>query len=206
MSDFSVSLALVDFIQPILYSSFIIIMIKNLKGKIKMSLFVPFTVGGIMSICAGLIIPTFKLMVGLGFMEFKLPDVLLTIVEAGVLISSISLFATTFKKNYSEKMYAAGFPISLNTFAIILGAIGMLIMSISLIKIGYRKKSKLAVIFAIMPIVCTLVLGFTSSVVDLYSAASHWVLEAISIIMEGSLLASAITIFKNKENMFVERG
>src|SRR5574344_1179239 len=100
MTTFSVLLGLVDFINPILYTCFFVCMIRNLKGKSKPRYFRLFLVGAIITITGGFIIPTGKVIVGLGVIPFTMPVSIVCIVNIGLFISGATLFLTTLKKNY----------------------------------------------------------------------------------------------------------
>ena len=87
---FSVPLGLLDYINPIFYSITIITIMKNI------GLAEPFhtlmMIGAVLSIFFGFIIPTGKVMVGLGLIKFKMPVSLVFCVNTGILLSGLVFF------------------------------------------------------------------------------------------------------------------
>lgn len=139
---FSIALGLFDYINPIFYSITVLTIIRNLKPLMSMPLFIAFAIGAVISIIFGLTIPTVKLMVGLGIMEFKMPVNLVAYVNIGIFISGLSLFIHTY--SISPIMIILLILITsvilflilkktkkINNIAVIIGAIGYVLIYIS---------------------------------------------------------------------------
>ena len=67
---FSVPLGMVDYINPILYTITITTIIKSIMSSIESPFNIILLIGAILSICFGFFIPTGKVLVGLGMVEF----------------------------------------------------------------------------------------------------------------------------------------
>ena len=80
---FSVGLGLFDYINPILYGITVTTILKHMHGVMPSGLFWLFLCGSVISLVFGLSIPTVKLIVGLGRMQFKMPVNLVSYVNKG---------------------------------------------------------------------------------------------------------------------------
>ncbi len=88
---FSVPLGLFDYVNPILYSITIITIIKNIYYLMDFPYQIILLVGAIFSIIVGFIIPTGKVIVGLGLIKFRMPIALVFSVNFGILLSGLML-------------------------------------------------------------------------------------------------------------------
>ncbi len=200
MNEFSVLLGIVDYFNPLIYFSFLICVVRHIKGKIKKSHYIVFLIGAVMTICAGVIIPTLKIVVGLGKAEFSLPVGIVAIANIGIFLTGVSFFLTTLKRNYSKKMYGAvGAPVfNLNTFIVFFGAVGLIMTYVAMIRLAILKKHKLAILFVVVSIICTMFLCGVATVADLESPLVHWVIQLTNILAQSCLLTSAILVFKKR--------
>jgi hypothetical protein len=90
-SRFSVPLGLLDYINPILYSITMVTITRKLFYVMGHPGNVIFLIGAIISVFFGLIIPTGKVLVGLGVIKFRMPVSLVFSVNTGILISGVML-------------------------------------------------------------------------------------------------------------------
>ena len=90
-SRFSVPLGLLDYINPILYSITMVTITGKLFSEMGHPINVIFLIGAIISVFFGLIIPTGKVLVGLGIIKFRMPVSLVFSVNTGILISGLML-------------------------------------------------------------------------------------------------------------------
>ena len=88
---FSVALGLFDYINPIFYGVTVITIMIKMFGVMSIPTYILFAVGAVISLIFGLSIPTVKLIVGLGKMQFKMPVNLVSFVNTGILLSGIAL-------------------------------------------------------------------------------------------------------------------
>ena len=70
---FSVALGLFDYINPILYGVTAITILIKMRGVMSVPLYHLFAFGAVISLIFGRSIPTVKLIVGMGKMQFKMP-------------------------------------------------------------------------------------------------------------------------------------
>ena len=90
-SRFSVPLGLLDYVNPILYSITIITIIRNTGAGMGRPYSTILITGAVISIFFGFIIPTGKVIVGLGLIQFVMPVSLVFCVNTGILMSGLML-------------------------------------------------------------------------------------------------------------------
>ena len=93
---FSIALGLFDYINPILYCITSITLLKNMYGVMATPLYIFYALGVCVSMVFGLSIPTVKVIVGTGKMQFKMPVNLVSYVNTGIFISGLMLFGHVF--------------------------------------------------------------------------------------------------------------
>ncbi|WP_407430842.1 hypothetical protein [Methanobrevibacter sp.] len=204
MVGFSVELAIVDFLVPIIFSCSFMILKNNLKSKMEKKFYSFFVIGMSMSLVMGFIIPTYKLIVGLGFLNFTPPGYLVVITGIGLLIAGISLFINVFKEEDLSKWCGAGLilPIAyLNMIWIILGVVGEALIYISLIKISKENNLKKPIIFLIISFCFIILMGMCGSLQNINSALTHWILEIENVCTQIFLLLAIRNIFPKKRSL-----
>ena len=87
---FSVPLGLLDYINPIFYTITIMTIIKSIHLESPFKIIM--IIGAVLSIVFGFVIPTGKVIVGLGIIKFKMPVSLVFLVNVGILLSGLMLF------------------------------------------------------------------------------------------------------------------
>jgi len=201
---FSVSLGLLDYINPIFYTITIIMIIKN------MNLESPFNtimiVGAILSILFGFIIPTGKVIVGIGIIKFKMPVSLVFLVNTGIFLSGLMLFKDvmnlklvllliigvtmllllTFIYMKSKKI---------NTIAVLTGAFGYLLIYTSLIFLSIRKSNLSSIIFYAIAIILFVMLCGIGINENLKDPKIHWKIEILNVICQGLVVLGTIILF-----------
>ncbi len=91
LNKFSVPLGLLDYINPIFYAITIYTIISNIYPLLQTPYNYILFIGGIISLLFGFIIPTGKVMVGLGIIKFRMPVSLVFCVNSGILLSGLML-------------------------------------------------------------------------------------------------------------------
>lgn len=207
---FSVALGLFDYINPIFYSVTIITIIKNLKSVMSTPLFVIFVTGGIISIIFGLTIPTVKLIVGLGIMEFKMPVNLVAYVNTGIFISGFSLLTYVFNASPIIIIIMALFAVigllliykktkKINTIAVLIGAVGYVLLYVSLITLATRADYYISTILYAIAIGLFVMLCTIGIKANLMNPKVHWVIEISNVICQGSVALATVLLFINSK-------
>ena len=192
---FSVSLGLLDYINPILYSITIIIIIKNIYSIIDTPYNIILLIGAIISIIFGFIIPTGKVIVGLGLIKFKMPVSLVFSVNFGILLSGLMLLKYVMNINLFILLTIISLIVMLllfvyqkskkiNTIAVLIGAFGYLSIYTSLILLSIRSNNIIPIImysFAILLFVMLCGIGIKANLKD---PKVHWIIEISNVVCQ----------------------
>ncbi len=205
VGNFSVALGLFDYINPVFYGITVITIIIKLFAAMSTSAYVIFLLGAVISIIFGLSIPTVKLIVGLGKMQFKMPVNLVSFVNTGILISGIALVSHVVEIKpltlcialvcaagvIGFLWYKTG---KFNTVAVLIGAVGYLMIYASLITLSIRNGVVLPIIlyaFAICLFVFLCLVGILS---NLKNAKVHWVIEISNVVCQFSVALATLIL------------
>lgn len=203
---FSVGLGLFDYINPILYGVTSITVITHLRGVMSTPLFWMYTVGAVLSLVFGFAIPTVKLIVGLGKMQFKMPVDLVSYVNTGILLSGIALASHVVRIELpvlvAVLLCAAGIIAFLwrktgkfNTAAVLIGAVGYLMIYISLIALSAREKMTLPIVLYALAICLFVFLCLVGILSNLKNAKVHWVIEISNVLCQFSVALATMILF-----------
>ena len=206
IGNFSVALGLFDYINPILYGITTITIATHLYGVMNMSAFVIYAIGGALSLLFGLAIPTVKLMVGLGKMQFQMPVNLVSFVNTGILLSGIALSGhvlhikpTAFLFILIASAAVLGFlwykTGKFNTVAVLIGGVGYLMIYASLIALSLRAGSVLSVILYAFAICLFVFLCLVGIKANLKNAKVHWVIEISNVVCQLSVALATVLLF-----------
>ena len=206
IGNFSVALGLFDYINPILYSITVFTIMGKMLGVMSTPTFVIFTLGAVISLIFGLSIPTVKLIVGLGKMQFKMPVNLVSYVNTGILLSGIALASHVISlRPISFVFILLAFAAVIfflwkktgkfNTVAVLIGAVGYLMIYASLITLSVRSGMTMPIIlyaFAICLFVFLCLVGILS---DLKNAKVHWAIEISNVVCQFSVALATVILF-----------
>ena len=201
---FSVPLGLLDYINPIFYMITIMTIIKSINLESPFNIIM--IIGAVLSILFGFVIPTGKVIVGLGIIKFKMPVSLVFLVNVGILLSGLMLFKfamnfelvllltisliilliLTIIYNKSKKM---------NTIAVLIGAFGYLLIYSSLIILSIRKNNFLPTLFYLLAIILFVMLCGIGIKANLKDPKVHWKIEIWNVICQGLVALGTIILF-----------
>ena len=142
--DFSVALGLTDYGNPILYTVTCVTLLVHMKELMPLPWAILWGLGALVSLAFGFTIPTVKLLIGLGKMQFSLPVNLVTYVKSGIFCYGIALMVNMLQLRPLTVLLIA-LPAALflgavyvttkkfNNVAVLIGAIGYLLIYTALI-------------------------------------------------------------------------
>lgn len=205
IGNFSVALGLFDYINPIFYGITVITILVKLFGAMSTPTYIVFALGAIISLIFGLSIPTVKLIVGLGKLQFKMPVNLVSFVNTGILLSGIALVSHVVGiKPLSliiVLLCAAGIIGFLwyktgkfNTVAVLIGAVGYLMIYASMITLSIRSDVILPVILYAIAICLFVFLCFVGIFSNLKNAKVHWAIEISNVICQFFVAFSTVIL------------
>lgn len=207
-NNFSVALGLTDYINPILYTITCLTIIFNINKIMDNPWSILYIIGVILSLIFGFMIPTVKLLVGLGKIKFNLPVKYVFYVNTGIFISGLMLIKNVININtlvFLGIILLSFFILLLiylktkkfNNIAVLIGGIGYLLIYISLITKSINSNIFIPIIlyaFAICLYVLLIGIGIKGNLKD---ARVHWVIEISNIICQSLVAIGTIFLFIN---------
>ena len=197
MNDFSVSMALVDYIPVIFFAIAAVILQRDLYNKMSKGAFALFAAGTINVTCAGALKATWKLLYALDVCDFEALNAMFFPVQSiGFLLAGIGILAMLTHKQSKSTALAVAPPVFSGTFVFVgLMVAGLGIMDTVLcILAGKLKKPALITVFVIS-FVCSLCMGYLSSQ-DFAEASMNWIAEGVNVIGQGTLLLGVCLLHK----------
>lgn len=188
--DFTVEMALVDYIPVIFFAIAAIILMGDLKNKMTSLNFLIFSIGVSGIAIAGACKATWKLLYasGVGDVAF-LNKMFFPTQSVGFLLAGIGILAMLlFKK---KRVYGV------NAFVFI----GMMVAGLGILDAclcvlaGKMKKGGVIAIF-ILSFICSLCMGYLSSQ-EFAEAIWNWIAEGINVVGQGTLLLGVVLLRKN---------
>ena len=207
LNKFSVSLGLLDYVNPIFYAITIYTIISNIYPLLQTPYNYILLIGAIISLFFGFIIPTGKVLVGLGIIKFRMPVSLVFCVNSGILLSGLMLLKYVMNINLSALILIAAFIIitliliylkskKINTIAVLTWAFWYLLMYISLITLAIKNNIVLPIILYGIAILLFVMLCGIGIKADLKNPKVHWVIEISNVICQFLVAISTIILFK----------
>ena len=197
MNDFSVSMALVDYIPVIFFAIAAVILQRDLYNKMSKGAFALFAAGTINVTCAGALKATWKLLYALGVCDFEALNAMFFPVQSiGFLLAGIGILAMLTHKQSKSAALAVAPPVFSGTFVFVglmVAGLGILETVLSAIAVK-MKKPWLVVIFAVS-FICSLGMGYLSSK-DFAEAAMNWIAEGVNVVGQGTFLAGVYLLHK----------
>ena len=206
LNRFSVSLGLLDYVNPIFYAITIYTIISNIYPSMQAPYNYILIIGAIISLFFGFIIPTGKVMVGLGIIKFRMPVSLVFCVNSGILLSGLMLLKYVMNISLTTLIVIAAFIIitliwiylkskKINTIAVLTWAFWYLLMYISLITLAIKNNIVLPVILYGIAILLFVMLCGIGIKADLKNPKVHWVIEISNVVCQGLVAFATIILF-----------
>ena len=204
---FSVPLGLLDYINPIFYTLTMVTILGHLYDVMDKPYNIFFKAGAVVSILFGFIIPTGKVIVGLGIIEFVMPVSLVFCVNTGILISGLMLVKHVLNIDMTVWMVMVILIICLlilmyyksrkiNTIAVLTGAFGYILIYISLISLSVRNGVIALIAMYALAIVLFVMLCGIGIKGNLKDPKVHWVIEISNVICQGLVAIATVLLFR----------
>ncbi len=197
--DFTVSMALVDYIPVIFFGIAAVILLRDLYNKMSKGAFALFAAGVIDVTLAGALKATYKLLYASGACDFKaLNDMFFPVQSIGFLLAGVGILAMICY-NQSEKTAALAVvpPVFKGTFVFVsLMVAGLGLIDVVLCILAVKLKKPWLILLFVLSFVCSLCMGYLSSQ-DFAQASMNWIAEGVNVVGQGTLLAGVIMLHKN---------
>ena len=187
--DFTIELALVDYIPVILFAIAGVILANDLKNKMGGLNALLFNLGVFGVFAAGACKATWKLLIAANIADIQILNKMFFPTQSiGFLLAGLGLISMLIAKK--NRHYAV------STFVFIgMMVAGLGIMDTVLAILAGRLKKSGAVALFIISFVCSLCMGYLSSR-DFTEAIWNWIAQSINILGQGTLLLGAISLHK----------
>jgi len=198
MNDFSVAMALVDYIPVLFFAVAGVILMRDLYSKMSKGAFALFAAGVIDVTIAGALKATWKLLYAAGICDFAALNAMFFPVQSiGFLLAGIAMLAMLVHPQTERAALAVAPPVFTGTFVFVgLMVAGLGIMDTVLCILAAKlKKPWLIAIFAVS-FVCSLGMGYLSSK-DFAEAAMNWIAEGVNVVGQGTFLVGVFLLQKN---------
>ncbi len=206
MKDFSVSMALVDYIPVICFAIAAVILQRDLYNKMSKGAFALFAAGTINIVCAGALKATYKLLYAAKVCDFEpLNAMFFPVQSIGFLLAGIGMIAMICHRQTKNAALAAVPPVFSGTFVFVaLMVAGLGCMDVALCILCVKMKKPKLIAFFVLSFVCSLCMGYLSSQ-DFAEAAMNWIAEGVNMLGQGTMLVGTWLLHKSGLSSFILR-
>ena len=197
MKDYSLVMALVDFLPVAFFTAAGVLLMRDLYNKMSKGAFALFAAGLIDVTCAGALKALYKLLYAAGLCDFTpLSEMFFPVQSIGFLLAGLGILAMLTHRQ-DRRTYAAVPPVFRGTFVFVsLMVLGLgMLDAVLCVLAGRLKKPGLIPLF-LLSFLCSLAMGCLSSR-DFARASMNWIAEGVNAAGQGSLLAGAVLLHNN---------
>ena len=198
MNDFSVPMALVDYIPVVFFFFASAILMRDLYDKMTKASFALFAAGSLNITIAGALKATWKLLYAADVCNFEALDHMFFPVQSiGFLLAGAGILMMLIKGKGKSAALAVAPPIFSGTFVFVgLMVAGLGVMDAVLCILAVKLKKPWIIALLALSFVCSLGMGYLSSQ-DFAEASMNWIAEGVNVVGQGTLLLSVILLDKN---------
>ncbi|MBQ7859019.1 MAG: hypothetical protein IJ347_02640 [Faecalibacterium sp.] len=196
MHDFSIAMALVDYIPVGLFGYAAALLQRDLYHKMTKGSFALFAAGTINVFAAGFLKASWKLLYAAGICDFAALNAMFFPVQSiGFLLAGLGVLLML-NTQKDKVLYAAAPPVFSGTFVFVgLMVAGLGCIDGGLCYVAAKMKKKPAIVCFAVSFVCSLCMGYLSSK-DFTPAYMNWAAELINVCGQGLFLAGVLQLDK----------
>lgn len=197
MNDFSVPMALVDYLPVIFFAMASVILLRDLYNKMSKGAFALFSAGVIDVTLAGALKATWKLLYAAEVCNFEALDAMFFPVQSiGFLLAGVGILAMLLHRQTKASVLATVPPVFTGTFVFVgLMVAGLGILDAVLCVLSARVKKPWLIAVFVLSFVCSLCMGYLSSQ-DFAEASMNWIAEGVNVVGQGTLLLGVFLLHK----------
>ena len=198
MYEFSVPMALVDFVPVLLFAAAGVILMRDLYNKMSKGAFALFAAGLIDVTGAGALKALYKLLYAAGICDFTpLSDMFFPVQSIGFLLAGIGILAMLLHRQGKNAVYAAAPPVFTGTFVFVsFMVLGLGLLDGVLCILARKLKKPGLILCFLVSFAASLCMGYLSSR-DFTRTAMNWIAEGTNVLGQGALLIGVILAHKN---------
>ena len=195
--EFTIPMALVDYIPVICFALGSVILMRDLYNKMSKGAFALFAAGTIMITLAGALKATWKLLYAAGICNFEaLNNMFFPTQSIGFLLAGVGILAMIIHKQGETKLRSVP-PVFSGTFvfvSLMVAGLGLIDTVLCILAVKLKKPGLIALF--VLSFVCSLCMGYLSSK-DFAEASMNWIAEGVNVIGQGAFLGGAYLLYKN---------
>ena len=198
MNDFSVPMALVDYLPVIFFAMASVILLRDLYNKMSKGAFALFSAGVIDVTLAGALKATWKLLYAAEVCNFEALDAMFFPVQSiGFLLAGVGILAMLLHRQTKAAVFATVLPVFTGTFVFVgLMVAGLGILDAVLCVLSVKQKKPWLIAVFVLSFVCSLCMGYLSSQ-DFAEASMNWIAEGVNVVGQGTLLLGVFLLHKS---------
>ena len=198
MKDFTISMALVDYIPVLFFGIGAVILQRDLYNKMCKGIFAIFAAGTINVFMAGALKATYKLLYATGICDFEALNAMFFPVQSiGFLLAGVGIIGMLCVKQTKGAVTMAVAPPIFNGTFLFVGFMvaGLGCMNAGLCYLAAKVKKKSAIVLFVLAFLCSLCMGYLSSK-DFAEAAMNWIAEGVNIVGQSCFMGGAWMLHK----------
>ena len=198
--EFTIGMALVDYIPVIFFFLATANLMRDLYDKMTKASFALFAAGSVNITIAGALKATWKLLYAAGICNFEaLNNMFFPTQSLGFMLAGIGILLMLIKnkKNNKAAALAVAPPVFSGTFVFVglmVAGLGLIDAVLCILAVKLKKPALIAIF--VVSFVCSLGMGYLSSK-DFAEAIWNWIAEGINVVGQGTLLLGVVMLHKN---------
>ena len=195
MYEFSVPMALADYVPVILFAVAAVLMQRDYYNKMPKYAFACLAAGCVNAFLAGFLKATWKLLYAMGVCDFQVLNMMFLPVQSiGLLLTGFGLVLMLCAKK--QVMLAAAPPVFTGTFVFIaMMVLGLGAMCAALSVVAVKMKKKGLIVVFVLTFLCYMAMGYLASR-EGNSAAMNWVEQGVNTLGQALLLFGVIRLHR----------
>lgn len=197
--EFTIGMALVDYIPVIFFFLATANLMRDLYDKMTKASFALFAAGSVNITIAGALKATWKLLYAAGICNFEaLNNMFFPTQSLGFMLAGIGILLMLIKnKNNKATALAVAPPVFSGTFVFVglmVAGLGLIDAVLCILAVKLKKPALIAIF--VVSFICSLGMGYLSSK-DFAEASMNWIAEGVNVVGQGALFAGAYLLHKN---------
>ncbi len=197
MKEFSIPMALMDFVPVALFAVAAVMLQRELYYRMGKGAFALFAAGTIDVICAGFCKALYKLLYATGICDLEpLNSVFFPMQSIGFLLAGLGVIAMIRHKQSTEELKSVAPAVVTGTmFFVAMMIVGLGFMFAGLCVLAARLKKPVVIVLFVLSFVCMLGMGYLSSR-DFTSASVNWIAQSVNTAAQLLLLLGVLQLRK----------
>lgn len=196
MYDFTITMALVDFIPVVFFAVSAVILMRDVYYKMPKYGFAMFAAGTINVFCAGFLKAVWKLLYAANICDFHaLNTLFLPTQSLGFLLAGIAMVVLVCGKKKAAMAVAAPPVFSGTALFLVMMVLGLGAICTCLSILAAQLKKKWAIVLFVLAFVASMGMGYAGRL-DSTASWVNWLEQSINIVSQGCLMAGVIVLHK----------